>query len=182
MAIGAICAATMVLAACGAVNAAAPSSKGPSTVSVSNNAKIGTILVDAQGMTLYRFSKDTQGVSNCTGTCAALWPPATVSGTPSAGIGVTGTLGTITRSSPSGTQLTCNGYPLYTFSGDKAAGDTNGQGYLHLWTAVTSSCGRDTQGISSSSSTSSSTTPATTGTTTTTSTSGTGGTGGGWNG
>jgi predicted lipoprotein with Yx(FWY)xxD motif len=176
MAIGAICAATMVLAACGAGNAAAPGSKGPATVSVSNNAKIGTILVNAQGMTLYRFSKDTKGVSNCTGTCAGIWPPAMVSGTPSAAIGITGTLGTITRSSPSGTQLTCDGYPLYTYSGDKAAGDTNGQGYLHLWNAVTSSCGLDTQGISSSSS---STTPATTGTTSTTSTSGTGG---GWNG
>ena len=61
--------------------------------------------------------------SECTGSCAAYWPP--VTGNPTAGPGVTGRLGTIKR--PGGTeQATYDGHPLYTYIGDRARGQANG--------------------------------------------------------
>jgi len=75
--------------------------------------KIGgvTLLTNATGFTLYSFAPDTPSRSNCNGTCAGYWPP--VTGTPAPGPGVTGTLGTITRSDGT-TQAVYNGHPLYT--------------------------------------------------------------------
>ena len=81
------------------------------------------LLTDSRGLTLYWFAPDTSTKSVCYGSCAAYWPPAT--GTPSAGPGVTGTLGTITRTD--GTrQATYDGHPLYTYVGDNAPGQANG--------------------------------------------------------
>jgi predicted lipoprotein with Yx(FWY)xxD motif len=81
------------------------------------------LLTDSRGLTLYWFAPDTSTKSVCYGSCAAYWPPAT--GTPSAGPGVTGTLGTITRTG--GTrQATYDGHPLYTYVGDNAPGQANG--------------------------------------------------------
>ena len=81
------------------------------------------LLTDAQGLTLYWFAPDTSTKSACYGSCAAYWPP--VTGTPSAGSGVTGTLGTITRTD--GTkQATYDGHPLYTYVGDSAPGTASG--------------------------------------------------------
>jgi predicted lipoprotein with Yx(FWY)xxD motif len=94
----------------------------------------GRIVVDAKGMSLYFFTKDTKdsGTSACTGGCLAAWPPAlTTAATPSAE-GVTGTLGTITT--PDGAkQLTLNGMPLYYYAKDKKAGDVTGQGVGDAW-------------------------------------------------
>jgi predicted lipoprotein with Yx(FWY)xxD motif len=91
----------------------------------------GTVLVAASnGMTVYNFSSDTanSGTSACSGGCAAKWPPLTVPAgtTPGPGTGATGTLGTITRADTGALQVTYNGLPLYFYSGDHAAGDTNG--------------------------------------------------------
>jgi len=81
------------------------------------------LLTNASGITLYWFAPDTSTKSACYGSCAAYWPP--VTGTPSAGPGVTGTLGTITRTD--GTkQATYDGHPLYTYIGDNAPGSANG--------------------------------------------------------
>jgi predicted lipoprotein with Yx(FWY)xxD motif len=83
------------------------------------------VLVDSQGMTLYWFAPDTSTKSNCSGSCATYWPP--VKGPVTAGSGVTGTLGTITRSD--GTmQATYMGHPLYTYIGDKSPGQAKGNG------------------------------------------------------
>ena len=83
------------------------------------------VLVDSQGMTLYWFAIDTSSKSNCSGQCATYWPP--VTGPLTAGSGVTGTLGTITRSD--GTkQATYMGHPLYTYVGDKSPGQATGNG------------------------------------------------------
>ena len=83
------------------------------------------VLVDSQGMTLYWFAIDTSSKSNCSGSCATYWPP--VTGPVTAGSGVTGTLGTITRSD--GTkQATYLGHPLYTYVGDKSPGQNKGNG------------------------------------------------------
>ena len=83
------------------------------------------VLVDSQGMTLYWFAIDTPTKSNCSGSCATYWP--VVKGPVTAGSGVTGTLGTITRSD--GTkQATYLGHPLYTYVGDKGPGQNKGNG------------------------------------------------------
>jgi predicted lipoprotein with Yx(FWY)xxD motif len=81
------------------------------------------LLTDARGLTLYWFAPDSAGKSACYGDCAAYWPP--VTGDPSAGPGVTGKLGTITRTDGS-TQATYNGHPLYTYVGDSAPGQDGG--------------------------------------------------------
>ncbi len=82
-----------------------------------------TVLTDARGLTLYSFAPDTAGRSACYGSCAAYWPP--VLGSPSAGPGVAGTLGTITRTGGS-IQATYDGHPLYTYIGDSAPGQDSG--------------------------------------------------------
>jgi predicted lipoprotein with Yx(FWY)xxD motif len=81
------------------------------------------LLTDARGLTLYWFAPDTSAKSACYGSCAAYWPP--VTGSPSAGPGVTGKLGTITRSGGA-VQATYDGHPLYTYIGDSAPGQDGG--------------------------------------------------------
>src|SRR5260370_19875759 len=84
-----------------------------------------TVLTNAAGFTLYWFGPDTATASKCTGSCATYWPP--VKGPVTAGAGVTGKLGTITR--PDGSmQATYDGHPLYTYAGDTAAGQAKGNG------------------------------------------------------
>ena len=95
------------------------------------------VLTNSAGFTLYWFGPDTSTTSNCSGSCATFWPP--VKGPATAGSGVTGTLGVITR--PDGTmQATYNGHPLYTYAGDSAPGQANGNGKNlsgGLWYEVT---------------------------------------------
>lgn len=89
--------------------------------------KVGgsTLLTNSKGFTLYWFALDTSTKSNCNGSCAKFWPP--VPGPVTAGMHVTGTLGTITRSN--GTkQATWDGHPLYTFAGDTKPGMAKGNG------------------------------------------------------
>jgi predicted lipoprotein with Yx(FWY)xxD motif len=95
------------------------------------------VLTNAKGFTLYWFAPDTSTASNCNGSCATFWPP--VKGPATAGSGVTGKLGTVTRSDGS-TQATYNGHPLYTYVGDHAPGQATGNGLNvsgGLWYEVT---------------------------------------------
>jgi len=116
---------------------------GEATVNVTEAEGFGPILVDGEGMSLYVFMADTQnsGTSTCGDDdgCATEWPPLTTQGDPVAGEGVDATLlGTITRDDGS-LQVTYNGWPLYLFEEDAAAGDTNGQGleeFGGLWFLV----------------------------------------------
>ena len=87
--------------------------------------KIGgvDVLANADGLTLYWFAPDTTTSSKCLGSCAIYWPP--VSGSPAAGPGVTGKLGTIKRPG-GGLQATYDGHPLYTYIGDRGPGQANG--------------------------------------------------------
>ena len=107
-------------------------------VSVAHDAKLGDYLVAANGMTLYKYTKDTEGISNCSGQCAVNWPPYTAPDaeplTAAAGIG--GTLATITRSDYSGAQITYNGVPLYFWKKDTKPGDTTGQNVGGVWFVV----------------------------------------------
>ena len=112
---------------------------GEATVQVSNSTDHGSILTDGNGMALYVFMNDTQnsGTSACSDTtCTSQWTPLESQGSPAAGDGVDASkLGTITRDD--GTmQVTYNGWPLYLYTGDSAAGDTNGQGMNSMWYLV----------------------------------------------
>src|SRR5580693_4551215 len=102
----------------------ASSASGGTTLTVKT---IGSqqVLTNPAGLTLYWFVPDTSTTSKCTGSCATYWPP--VKGPATAGSGVTGTLGTITRSDGS-TQATYDGHPLYTYVGDTAPGQAKGNG------------------------------------------------------
>ena len=134
--VGAI-AATLVVAACGSSSStgssggsgSSPAASAPAAASGStlSTMKVGgaTLLTNAKGFTLYWFVPDTSTTSKCNGTCAHYWPP--VPGPATAGSGVTGTLGVITRSD--GTkQATWNGHPLYTYVADTAPGMAKGNG------------------------------------------------------
>lgn len=99
--------------------------------------KIGHAIVwtNAEGRALYWFASDTSTHSSCTGACAKAWPP--VEGPVTAGAGVTGKFGTITRSDGS-VQATYNGHPLYTYIADTAAGQDRGNMMSHgVWHVVT---------------------------------------------
>ena len=108
-------------AAASSSSAASPASSAAASGSTVSQRTIGgeQVLINAQGMTLYWFAPDTSTASKCTGSCATYWPP--VKGPVTAGSGVTGTLGTITRSDGT-TQASYDGHPLYTYAGDTAPG------------------------------------------------------------
>ena len=153
----------LLLAACGSSSSSATSSStaqpaastsaaSGDTVKTTSSSQ-GTILVDANGMTLYHLSGEQGGKFICTSSaCAAVWHPLTVTAgsTPSGGVG---SLGTVKR--PDGTtQVTYNGTPVYTFAQDRAAGETNGQGIKDVgtWTVITTGSASSTGASSSSSS------------------------------
>jgi predicted lipoprotein with Yx(FWY)xxD motif len=104
---------------------------------VGQNATLGSFLVDANNMTLYLYTKDTPGTSNCYGGCATSWPPLLTDGAPVAGAGVTASMLGTTQRTDGATQVTYNGWPLYYFVADKAAGDTNGEGKGGVWFVIT---------------------------------------------
>ena len=92
------------------------------------NAKLGSILVDSKGMTVYLFVADTGKESTCYTSCATIWPPVLTDGAPQAGTGADASLlGTTTRTDGK-VEVTYAGHPLYYFIQDKAAGDAKGQG------------------------------------------------------
>jgi predicted lipoprotein with Yx(FWY)xxD motif len=103
--------------------------EGPASAASSSSllklAKIdgASVVVDSRGFTLYWFGPDTPTMSSCNGSCTAYWPP--LIGRPVAGAGLTGALGTIKRSDGI-TQPTYNRHPLYTYIGDGAPGQANG--------------------------------------------------------
>jgi predicted lipoprotein with Yx(FWY)xxD motif len=90
--------------------------------------KLGRILVDSRGRTLYLFEKDRNGKSACSGQCAAFWPPLITSGKPRVSKGAKASLIGMTRRADGRMQVTYNQHPLYTFAKDKKAGQTNGEG------------------------------------------------------
>jgi predicted lipoprotein with Yx(FWY)xxD motif len=100
--------------------------------------KIGYVLANAQGYTLYWYSNDVKGSgkSTCTGQCLSAWPALTGKPAAVSGIKLNGVLGTIIR--PGGiVQATYNGYPLYTYAGDNGPGDTAGNGVGGVWHVIT---------------------------------------------
>jgi len=125
----------LALAACGDGGSDAADADGASdgtTVTVASGGP-GEFLADADGMTLYLFTNDSPGVSNCAEDCLLTWPPLLSDGAPAAGQGVDAALlATITREDGS-TQVTYAGWPLYFFAGDMTQGDVAGQGVNDVW-------------------------------------------------
>lgn len=104
-------------------------SSSGAVVSVSRAPKLGRIIVDSKGLTLYDFHKDKGTTSACYGGCAQVWPPLITEGKPQAGEGAMASkLGTTKRSD--GTiQVTYAGHPLYTYTADTKPGDTKGNDF-----------------------------------------------------
>jgi predicted lipoprotein with Yx(FWY)xxD motif len=111
--------------------AAAPttgsSGGGAATIDVADNPKLGQVLVDSKGNTVYLFEKDESNESYCNGSCAKVWPPVTTNGQPKAGSGVSGKLTTLKRDDGS-TQVVFDGHPLYTYVKDTDTEDAYGNG------------------------------------------------------
>jgi predicted lipoprotein with Yx(FWY)xxD motif len=137
---------TVVLAACGGGNdnggsgtaataapATAAQATGGTTVAVASS-KLGDILVDDKGRTLYAFTKDQGDKSSCSGQCAANWPALT--GTATAGTGAQAGLLSAAMQADGSSQVTYGGKLLYQFAGDKGPGDTNGQAVGKVWFVV----------------------------------------------
>jgi predicted lipoprotein with Yx(FWY)xxD motif len=89
--------------------------------------RLGSILVDSKGITLYDFVQDKGGKSSCYGACAALWPPLITKGKPVAGRGVRASLLGTTKRKDGKLEVTYNGHPLYYFVSDRKPGQTTGQ-------------------------------------------------------
>ena len=139
---------TLVAAACGGSGggsaSASPSATTTKTASTATvavaNSNLGNVLVDAQGRTLYLFGADMGTTSACSGACALNWPPLLASGTATVGNRVQASLVGASPRSDGKQQVTYNGHPLYLFTGDHKAGDTNGQGvnaFGGSWHALT---------------------------------------------
>jgi predicted lipoprotein with Yx(FWY)xxD motif len=98
--------------------------------------KLGDVLVDSQGRTLYAFTKDAKGKPTCTGACADAWPPLLVDGELTLSKGLDQGTFTLVAGASSGQQAKAGKWPLYRFAGDAKAGDVNGQGSGGVWFAV----------------------------------------------
>jgi predicted lipoprotein with Yx(FWY)xxD motif len=125
-----------------AASASASSSAAPMTAAKTmltvRKTKIGYVLANATGRTVYWYGRDVKGSgkSSCSGECLTAWPA--VTGMPEAapGVKLSGKLGSITRSGGV-VQATYNGYPLYTYAADMAPGDTTGNGAGGQWHVIT---------------------------------------------
>jgi predicted lipoprotein with Yx(FWY)xxD motif len=110
-----------------AAGSVARSATGTNATVSLRTTKLGPILVNSRGHTLYLFAKDRNAKSACSGSCAKFWPPLLSQGKPTAGPGVKPSLIGTTRRSNGSRQVTYNTHPLYTFVLDKRAGQTNGE-------------------------------------------------------
>jgi predicted lipoprotein with Yx(FWY)xxD motif len=126
--------ATLLVAGCGGSSGTTTDSGSTTAPSIAggavlgtNTTSLGTVLVDSKGMTIYTFAADSPGRSNCADACLQYWPAVPAPSTlPTATPGVSATLGAIERTGGF-RQLTVDGWPVYTYVGDKSPGMTAGQ-------------------------------------------------------
>ena len=134
--------AALAVAGCGGTSSSVspPTTKDgrPAAIGVSNES-VGKILVNSKGRTVYLFQRDTGTTSECTGACAANWPPLRANAAPAVGSGANASLLGTTMRADGTRQVTYNNHPLYLFVKDTKAGDTNGEGltaFGGVWYAV----------------------------------------------
>jgi predicted lipoprotein with Yx(FWY)xxD motif len=108
----------------------------PVTLQMTNNDTLGKFIADGDGHTLYLFTKDTKGTSNCYDNCATAWPPVIPEGAPTLNEGIDSALISTTVRTDGSAQLTYNGWPLYYYAEDTAPGDTVGQAVGNVWWVV----------------------------------------------
>lgn len=101
------------------------------TAQVNVNGTMETILTTAEGMTLYYRTSDPAPASTCIGACAKTWIPLVTNGMVISSMPLTGNL-TLHRTA-NGNQVEYNNHPLYTYVGDHATGQINGQGQGNVW-------------------------------------------------
>jgi predicted lipoprotein with Yx(FWY)xxD motif len=119
----------LIIAAAALIVTAGLAAAATSATSVGvSQSKFGRILIDGHGRSLYLFDRDRNSKSSCYGGCAGEWPPLIVSGKPHATSGVKAALLGRTKRRDGRWQVTFRGHPLYTFAGDAAKGQTNGEG------------------------------------------------------
>ncbi|HVB72700.1 MAG TPA: hypothetical protein VNE38_04015 [Ktedonobacteraceae bacterium] len=111
------------------------------TATMSIKGQSATVLTNAQGMTLYYRTSDTL-TSVCSGSCASSWPPLVSTTTPGTASALPGSLALL--SDTNGSQVTYNGHPLYTFSGDSAPGQASGEGIGGVWFVATTNLAAST--------------------------------------
>lgn len=139
------------LALAGCLGGPGASTDDSATVRVRNHDEFGDVLVDADGLTLYRFDADEPGAgaSACTGGCVDAWPPLTVDGEPTTGSSVGAPLTTFERAD-GGTQVAADGWPLYRYASDGDPGDATGQGVNDAWWVVAPDGAKVTEATGSS--------------------------------
>jgi predicted lipoprotein with Yx(FWY)xxD motif len=106
------------------------------TIMVATDAKLGQILVDGKGMTLYGFTKDGPDQSNCTGDCLTKWPLLLTSATPNIGSGVDASLVGVATLASGEKVVTYNHMPLYYFIKDTQPGQTSGEDVGSVWYVI----------------------------------------------
>jgi predicted lipoprotein with Yx(FWY)xxD motif len=131
---------TLFIAGCTQQQAVQPTPQ-PTAVKTANtigttSSSLGTILVDAQGKTLYYFANDipASGLSSCNGQCAVVWPIFSVDTITVSPPLVASDFSSITRAD--GKQTTYRGWPLYYYQADTKAGDVTGENVLKVWFVV----------------------------------------------
>ena len=115
--------------------AATTAPAGTVVLRVVPNPTLGPNLVDTQGRTQYRVTRDTAGVSNCTGNCLQTWPALTADSSSVRGEGVTGQV-TVIQRSDGARQVAYEGMPLYRHAADQAPGETKGHNVGTIWFVV----------------------------------------------
>jgi len=118
--------AIVLAAAVAGLSRAAAATQSSTTVSTATS-KLGRILADSRGRTLYLFENDKRGHSACAGACATYWPPLLTRGKPTAARAAKQALLGTTRRADGTTQVTYAGHPLYRFLQDTKPGQTTGQ-------------------------------------------------------
>ena len=107
---------------------------GPAVIKTAST-DLGDILVGSIGVTVYGFTNDSAGISNCEGDCAVNWPPV-MSTSAELPAGLDSSVFSVLERPDGSFQLQAGDWPLYFFAGDSVAGDTNGQGVGDVWFVV----------------------------------------------
>jgi predicted lipoprotein with Yx(FWY)xxD motif len=129
---------TIILACCGLVAAVVATAGG--TMLKVEKTKLGKVVANPKGLTVYMFRKDAKHKSACYGACASFWPPVLTTGKPVAGPGLEQALLGTSKRTDGKLQVTYKGYPIYTYTADKKPGTTKGEGskaFGASWYALT---------------------------------------------